>query len=221
MKKNSGSDDEVRAFSSTMNSTVPAPSYATASAAATAAPPSAALSSADTPGPGASSITFWCRRCTEQSRSPRWTADPRASASTCTSRWRGRATSLSRRSLSSPNDAAASRRAAPTAAGTSEASRAIFIPLPPPPRTALMSMGKPTRSASAQRLRERGERERGRGERGEREEGERVLKKNEVIVLVKKSEQGREDSPSLSRTKKKRKKVKNLSYRSSLWSSPW
>ena len=84
-----------------------------------------------------------------------------------------------------------------------------------------MSMGKPTRSASAQRLRERGERERGRGERGEREEGERVLKKNEVIVLVKKSEQGREDSPSLSRTKKKRKKVKNLSYRSSLWSSPW
>ena len=33
--------------------------------------PARARSSAPTAGEGASSTTFWCRRCTEQSRSPR------------------------------------------------------------------------------------------------------------------------------------------------------
>ena len=40
-------------------------------------------------GEGASSITFWWRRCSEQSRSPRWTAPPLPSPKTCISMWRG------------------------------------------------------------------------------------------------------------------------------------
>src|SRR5206468_10892475 len=39
------------------------------------------LNSGVTTGDGASSTTFWCRRCTEHSRSPRETTRPRASAS--------------------------------------------------------------------------------------------------------------------------------------------
>eukprot|EP00962_Isochrysis_galbana_P003608 scaffold1027_cov116-Isochrysis_galbana.AAC.1 len=66
-----------------MNSTVPAPTYPTALAARTAAAPSSSLSACPTPGAGASSSTFWCRRCTEQSRSNRWTAPPRLSQNTC------------------------------------------------------------------------------------------------------------------------------------------
>ena len=41
------------------------------------------------PGAGASSNTFWWRRCSEQSRSPRWMALPWPSERTCTSTWRG------------------------------------------------------------------------------------------------------------------------------------
>ncbi len=40
-------------------------------------------------GAGASSITFWCRRWSEQSRSKRWTTLPWVSPKTCTSIWRG------------------------------------------------------------------------------------------------------------------------------------
>ena len=40
-------------------------------------------------GAGLSSITFWWRRWTEQSRSNRCTTLPCESASTCTSTWRG------------------------------------------------------------------------------------------------------------------------------------
>ena len=56
---------------STMNSTVPAPTYLTARAAATAASPICRRSASVMPGAGASSSTFWWRRCTEQSRSNR------------------------------------------------------------------------------------------------------------------------------------------------------
>ena len=44
----------------------------------------------DRPGAGASSITFWWRRCAEQSRSNRCTTLPWVSANTCTSICRGR-----------------------------------------------------------------------------------------------------------------------------------
>ena len=40
-------------------------------------------------GERASSISFWWRRCTEQSRSPRWIVFPWRSARTWTSTWRG------------------------------------------------------------------------------------------------------------------------------------
>ena len=45
-------------------------------------------------GAGAISTTFWCRRCTEQSRSNRCTVSPAASARICTSMWRGRSDGL-------------------------------------------------------------------------------------------------------------------------------
>ena len=61
------------------------------------------------PGAGASSITFWLRRCSEQSRSNRCTTLPWLSPNTCTSMWRGRAITFSSRTRASPN--AASRLA--------------------------------------------------------------------------------------------------------------
>ena len=56
------------------------------------------------PGAGASSITFWWRRCSEQSRSLRWMALPCVSANTCISMWRGAVTYFSISTRASPND---------------------------------------------------------------------------------------------------------------------
>ena len=53
------------------------------------------------PGAGASSTTFWCRRCREQSRSPK-TATPRSVPSTCTSTCRPRSTYCSTKTVPSP-----------------------------------------------------------------------------------------------------------------------
>ena len=47
-------------------------------------------------GEGPSSQTFWWRRCSEQSRSPRWMARPWPSPSTWISMWRGRSRYFSR-----------------------------------------------------------------------------------------------------------------------------
>ena len=74
-------------------------------------------------GAGAISTTFWWRRCTEQSRSPRCTTSPSAPASTCTSTWRGRSSARSRKTVGSLNAASASRRAVSTALGRSAALR--------------------------------------------------------------------------------------------------
>jgi len=74
-----------------------------------------------------------------------------------------------------------------------------------------MSMGKPTRSASAQRLRERGERERGRG--GERREGggrEGFEKKRRDCFGEKKRTRERGLSLALSHKKEKKKSQKPL-----------
>ena len=49
----------------------------------------AARTSSVMPGAGASSMTFWWRRCSEQSRSNRCTTLPWRSPKTCTSIWRG------------------------------------------------------------------------------------------------------------------------------------
>ena len=48
-----------------------------------------ARAAASSAGEGPSSQTFWWRRCSEQSRSPRWIAPPRPSPSTWISMWRG------------------------------------------------------------------------------------------------------------------------------------
>ena len=61
------------------------------------------------PGAGASSITFWWRRWSEQSRSNRWTTLPWLSPNTCTSMWRGERMYFSISTRSSPNELAASR----------------------------------------------------------------------------------------------------------------
>ena len=73
-----------------------------------------------TAGDGDSSISFWCRRWTLHSRSPRWTSVPWASPRIWTSTCRGRARYRSSSSRSSPNDAAASRRAASSASSSSD-----------------------------------------------------------------------------------------------------
>ena len=112
---------------SAMNSTVPAPEYPIAFAAATAAAPIAARTSAVIPGAGASSITFWCRRCSEQSRSKRCTAS-RPSPNTWISTCRGVATYFSTSTASLPNAARASPRAAPSARG--EVRRPVDPPHP-------------------------------------------------------------------------------------------
>ena len=54
-----------------------------------AALPSATRTSSGRPGAGASSTSFWWRRWSEQSRSPRNTTSPRPSARTWASTWRG------------------------------------------------------------------------------------------------------------------------------------
>ena len=93
------------------------------------------------PGAGASSSTFWCRRCTEQSRSNRWTALPWLSANTWISMWRGAVRYFSISTRSSPKPAAASRCAEASAAANASAVSTIFMPLPPPPAVALISTG--------------------------------------------------------------------------------
>ena len=73
-------------------SNIQAISDPTARAAATAASPIAVRRCAVMPGAGASSITFWWRRCTEQSRSNSDTQLPWLSPKTWISMWRGRCT---------------------------------------------------------------------------------------------------------------------------------
>ena len=68
-----------------MNSTVPAFWYPASFASASAASPMRARSSASTTGDGDSSTSFWYRRCSEQSRSPRELTLPRVSARICAS----------------------------------------------------------------------------------------------------------------------------------------
>ncbi|MCY1240104.1 hypothetical protein D9M72_529360 [compost metagenome] len=108
-----------------------------------------ARSTGPTAGDGASSMTFWWRRCTEQSRSPRWMTLPWVSAKTWISTWRGAITARSRISSSEPKAAAASERALDSAAGSAAASRTSRMPRPPPPAAALTIRGKPMDPASA------------------------------------------------------------------------
>ena len=86
-------------------------------------------------------MIFWCRRWMLHSRSPRWTTLPWVSASTWISMCLGRVTYRSISSVSSPNAARASRRAAARAAGSSPGELATRMPLPPPPAEGLTRTG--------------------------------------------------------------------------------
>ena len=117
--------------------------------AATAVAPIRARSSGETAGDGASSITFWWRRCTEQSRSPRWIALPWRSAKTWISMWRGSTIARSRITSSLPKALSASLLALRSASANEPASATSRMPRPPPPAVALIITGKPTLAASA------------------------------------------------------------------------
>ncbi len=119
--------------------------------AATAAAPMRSRSAGVTAGLGASSISFWWRRCTEQSRSPRWMAWPWRSAKTWISMWRGSAMARSRITPASPKALCASERALRSSAANSAADAASRMPRPPPPAVALIITGKPMRAASSAR----------------------------------------------------------------------
>ena len=93
------------------------------------------------PGAGASSSTFWCRRCTEQSRSNRYTQLPWRSANTWISTWRGRVTYRSISTWSSPKLLDASRLHDASASANSPAAPTMRIPLPPPPADGFSSTG--------------------------------------------------------------------------------
>ena len=93
------------------------------------------------PGAGASSSTFWCRRCTEQSRSNRYTQLPCVSPKTWISMWRGFRMYFSTSTSSSPKALRASRLHEASAASKSAAASTRRMPLPPPPALALISTG--------------------------------------------------------------------------------
>ena len=94
------------------------------------------------PGAGASSTTFWCRRCTEQSRSPStetWPWGRRAPAPRRAARSRrtARRTRSRRRTPRPPPRTPARRRRPPR-----RAVRTTRMPRPPPPADALTSSGR-------------------------------------------------------------------------------
>ena len=90
---------------------------------------------------GANSTTFWWRRCTEQSRSKRWTRLPCWSPSTCTSMCLGRSMYRSRKTAALPNEALASLRALVSPSSSSFWFLATRMPRPPPPPAALTMIG--------------------------------------------------------------------------------
>ncbi len=100
-------------------------------------------------GAGASSTSFWLRRCSEQSRVPTTTTLPWVSASTCASTWRGLSRNRSTKHSPRPNAETASRTAESNSSGISSMVRATFNPRPPPPNAALMATGRPCSSAKA------------------------------------------------------------------------
>ncbi len=100
-------------------------------------------------GEGASSMSFWWRRCTEQSRSLRCTTRPCVSPKTWISTCRGRSRYFSMYTASLPKAASASPRASWKWRPKSSSSGATRIPFPPPPAAALMMTGKPISRAAA------------------------------------------------------------------------
>src|ERR1700730_17679192 len=128
---------------------VPTPRYFMSCIALAQVAPILARAAASSAGEGPSSQTFWWRRCSEQSRSPRWIAPPRPSPSTWISMWRGFCRYFSRETEASPNADLASLEAVESASIRSSAVCATFMPRPPPPEAAFTSTGKPISCAIA------------------------------------------------------------------------
>ena len=89
---------------------MPAPAYPTAMASRSADAFSSPVWATSSTGEADSSMTFWLRRCTEQSRTPIAHAVPWPSAMTCTSTCRAPVTSFSRKTTPEPNARCASSR---------------------------------------------------------------------------------------------------------------
>ena len=100
-------------------------------------------------GAGASSTSFWCRRCSEQSRVETTTTVPCSSARHCVSTCRGRSRYRSTKHSPRPNAAMASRTADSNISSISSTVRATLRPRPPPPNAALIAMGRPCSAANA------------------------------------------------------------------------
>ena len=94
-------------------------------------------------GEGASSNTFWWRRCSEQSRSPRWTTLPLPSPTTWISMWRGLLQVLLDVDAVVAEGGLGLGARRPKALSRSSGGRTTFMPRPPPPAAALISTGKP------------------------------------------------------------------------------
>jgi hypothetical protein len=130
-----------RVSGSTRNSTVPALRYPTSAASRTAAALIAASVSASSAVDADSSITFWLRRCTLQSRTPTAQVVPAPSAITWTSTWRALSTNCSRNTAGSPKASSASPRAEARAPAIWSGERTTRIPRPPPPADAFSTTG--------------------------------------------------------------------------------
>ncbi len=97
--------------------------------------------SAVSTGDADSSMTFWLRRCSEQSRTPSAQAVPRPSAMTCTSMCRAPVTSRSRNTTPLPNERSASSLVRWKASESSSSDRTTRMPRPPPPAVAFSISG--------------------------------------------------------------------------------
>jgi len=120
---------------------VPRLLYRMRSIARTLTSPIRRRSSGDTAGEGLSSMSFWWRRWTEHSRSPKWSTLPCSSATIWISTCRGFSTYRSMYMSPLPKAEAASAEAVVKAVVTASRPRTIFIPRPPPPAAALRMTG--------------------------------------------------------------------------------
>ena len=133
----------------TRNSHVPAPTYPASRRIAFDDSTSWVFCASVRNGAGASSTSFWWRRCSEQSRVETTTTVPCWSARHCVSTCRGRSRYRSTKHSPRPNAATASRVADSNISSISLDSRATFRPRPPPPNAALMATGRPCSATNA------------------------------------------------------------------------
>ena len=94
-------------------------------------------------------MSFWFRRCSEQSRTPKHWTVPKRSARICTSRCRPRSTRRSMNSRSFPATRRDSSLADVNAPSSSSGRRTGRIPRPPPVAAALIMQGSPSASSTA------------------------------------------------------------------------